>query len=173
MQEYNDHYENRECCEPEYCCDKQKCVLRPNRTLLKCSCPGAVTLPTNTTAGTSFNLTNLNLDTKRFHKPCIKLEFATNIVSTAASLTLNFQVFKQCKNQLNPIPIGPVWTFARLLTAFDEADTFTFFVCDCDSCDDECCNYSVVATVAGLITTGVTSINNATLSAIVVDNPDC
>ena len=37
-------------------------------------------------------------------------------------------------------------------------------------CEEECCNYSVVATVAGVATVGVTSINNATLSAIVVDN---
>ena len=37
-------------------------------------------------------------------------------------------------------------------------------------CEAECCTYSVVATVAGVATVGVTSINNATLGAIVVDN---
>lgn len=164
--------ENKKCRTPEYCCVDRKCVIRPNRTLMKCSNSGAVTLPANTAAGTTFNLTNLNLDTRKFHNPCIKFEFASNIVTTAASLTLNFQIFKQCKNQLNPIPVGPVWAFSRQLTSFDEADAFTFLVCDCDSCDDGCCNYSVVMTVAGILTTGVTSVNNATLSAIVVDNTE-
>lgn len=39
-------------------------------------------------------------------------------------------------------------------------------------CNDDCCTYSVVATVAGVATVGVTAINNATLAAIIVDN-DC
>lgn len=59
--------------------------------------------------------------------------------------------------------------FSRLV-AITDSNTFTFFVCDCDICDEECCTYSVVATVAGVATVGVTAINNATLSAIVVDN---
>ena len=109
------------------------------------------------------------MDTKGFRKPCIKFEFASNIVTTAAVLSLNFQIFKQCKNQLVPIPVGPVWTFSRLV-AVTASDSFSFFVCDCDICDTECCTYSVVATVAGVATVGVTSINNATLGAIVVDN---
>lgn len=172
MKEYNCECENKEgSCEPDYCCENKKCVLRPNRTLMKCSSPGAVTLPLATLAGTSFNLANVNVDTKKFHNPCLKFEFASNIVTTAAILTLNFQVFKQCKNQLNPIPIGPVWTFSRLV-AITESDSFSFLVCDCDNCDDECCNYSVTATVVGIATIGVTAINNATLSATVVDNPD-
>ena len=106
---------------------------------------------------------------KGFRKPCIKFEFASNIVTTASVLTLNLQIFKQCKNQLVPIPVGPVWTFSRLV-AVTESNAFTFFVCDCDICEEECCNYSVVATVVGVATVGVTSINNATLSAIVIDN---
>lgn len=158
------------CCEPEYCCDKKSCTMRPNRTTIKCGCPGAVTLPLATIAGTSFNLANVNVDTKNFNKPCILFQFASNIVTTAGVLSLNFQVFKQCKNQLNPIPIGPVWSFSRLVSV-TESNTFSFSVCDCDNCDDDCCNYSVTATVVGVATVGVTSINNATLSAIVVDNP--
>lgn len=158
------------CCEPEYCCDKRKCTIRPNRTTLKCGTPGAVTLPLATLAGTTFNLANINVDTKNFSKPCIQFMFSSNIVTTAAILTLNFRIFKQCKNQLVPVPIGPVWTFSRLLAVTD-SNTFSFNVCDCDNCDDECCNYSVVATVVGVATVGVTAINNASLSAIVVDNP--
>jgi len=67
--------------------------------------------------------------------------------------------------------LKPIWTFSRLV-AITDANTFTFFVCDCDLCNDDCCTYSVVATVAGVATVGVTAINNATLAAIIVDN-DC
>lgn len=158
------------CCEPEYCCEKQRCMLRPNRTTLKCGTPGAVTLPLATIAGTTFNLANVNIDTRNFTKPCIQFQFSSNIVTTAAVLSLNLQLFKQCKNQLMPVPIGPVWTFSRLV-AITDSNTFSFSVCDCDSCDEDCCNYSVRATVVGVATVGVTAINNATLSAIIVDNP--
>lgn len=165
-----------EQCEPNECEFECKCIcecerprhLAPNRTALKCGCPGAVTLPLATVAGTNFTVANVTVDTKGFRKPCIKFEFASNIVTTAGVLTLNLQIFKQCKNQLVPIPVGPVWTFSRLV-AVTESNTFSFFVCDCDICEPECCTYSVVATVAGIATVGVTAINNATLSAIIVD----
>ena len=171
------NYNNCECDQRESCDCDCKCycecernrTLAPNRTTLKCGCPGAVTLPLATVAGTNFTVATVTVDTKGFRKPCIKFEFASNIITTAAVLSLNFQIFKQCKNQLVPIPVGPVWTFSRLV-AVTESDSFTFFVCDCDICDAECCTYSVVATVAGVATVGVTSINNATLGAIVVDN---
>lgn len=149
------------------CCEKKP--LKPNRTILKCGMPGAVTLPLATLAGTTFNVATVTVDKKGFKNACVKFDFASNIVTTAAVLTLNFQIFKQCKNQLVPLPVGPIWTFSRLV-AVTESDGFSFFVCDCDSCDDDCCTYSVIATVAGVATVGVTAINNATLSAIVVDN---
>ena len=67
----------------------------------------------------------------------------------------------------------PVWTFSRLASSVGENDTFNFSVCDCDICDDECCNFSVVVTIESLETQGGITVNNATLSAIVVDNPFC
>ena len=163
------NYNNCECDQRESCDCDCKCYCECDRTTLKCGCPGAVTLPLATIAGTNFTVATVTVDTKGYRKPCIKFEFASNIVTTVAVLSLNFQIFKQCKNQLVPIPVGPVWTFSRLV-AVTESDSFTFFVCDCDICDAECCTYSVVATVAGVATVGVTSINNATLGAIVVDN---
>lgn len=157
-------------CDCKCCCECERTrFLAPNRSTLKCGCPGAVTLPLATIAGTNFTVATVTVDTKGFRKPCIKFEFASNIVTTGAILTLNLQIFKQCKNQLVPIPVGPVWTFSRLV-AITSSDTFTFFVCDCDLCDADCCTYSVVATVAGVATVGVTAINNATLSALIVDN---
>lgn len=169
----NDHDKDYGCdCEchcERCCCEKKKKGLKPNRTNLKCGTPGGVTLPLATLAGTTFNVATVNVDTKNFEHPCIKFEFASNVITTAAILTLNFQIFKLCQNQLVPTPVGPVWTFSRLV-AVTESDAFTFFVCDCDICGEECCNYSVVATVAGVATVGVTTISNATISAIIVDN---
>ncbi|MEY8354856.1 DUF4489 domain-containing protein [Lachnospiraceae bacterium 54-53] len=170
-------YECDECqestcnCNCRCICEPPKKYLKPNRTMLKCGCPGSVTLPLATIAGATFTLATVNVDTRSLRNPCIKFEFASNVVTTAAVITLNFQIFKQCKGQLTPIPVGPIWTFARLVAVTD-SNTFSFFVCDCDVCGDDCCTYSVVATVAGVATVGVTSVTNATLSAIVVDN-DC
>ena len=170
--------EDRECdcdeCEDCNCnivCKRHRKQLKPNRTILKCGSQGGVTIPLATAAGAAFTLATVNVDTKDLKNPCIKLEFASNIMTTAAVLTLDFQVFKQCRGVLTPIPVGPIWTFSRLV-AVTESDSFSFFVCDCDLCNDDCCTYSVVARVAGAATVGVTSINHASLSAIIVDN-DC
>ena len=104
----SDNYNNCDCeqresydCDCKCCCDCEKVrPITPNRTTLKCGCPGAVTLPLATIAGTNFTVATVTVDTKGYRKPCIKFEFASNIVTTVAVLSLNFQIFKQCKNQL-------------------------------------------------------------------------
>ena len=126
-------------CECEECCCERKPVCKPktkkaNRSALKCGMPGAVTLPLATVAGTTFNVATVTVDTKHFCSPCIQFEFSSNIITTAAILTLNFQIFKQCGNQLVPLPVGPIWTFSRLV-AVTESDSFYFVVCDCDLCN--------------------------------------
>ena len=171
--EHKDNCDDKECHEPKYCSEEKKCLLRPNHTFLKCSVPNTTNIPMNTASGTSFNLTNMNLDTSKFHNPCIKFEFASNILTASGTLILNFQIIKQCKYQPASFPVGPVWTFSRLASSVGENDTFTFPVCDCDICDDECCNYSVVVTIESLETQDDIVINNATLSALVVENPNC
>ncbi|WP_312430224.1 DUF4489 domain-containing protein [Lacrimispora sp.] len=174
------YIEDRECnsdesqeCERsfELVCETRQKKLKPNRAMLRCGNSGALVLPVNTTAGARFTLTTVSVNVKDFKKPCIKLEFTSDIATTAAFLILDFQVFKQCKDIATPIPIGPIWTFSRSL-AITDSDIFSFFVCDCDICDDECCTYSVVTRVASTVTVGVTSINHASLSAFIVDN-DC
>ena len=170
--ENKEHCENKECREPKYCCEEKKCSQRPNRTFLKCSAP-TTNIPMATDPGTSFNLANLNIDTSKFHNPCIKFEFASNIFTASGSLVFNFQIVKQCKYQPASFPIGPIWKFSRLASSVGENDMFTFPVCDCDTCEDGCCNYSVVVTIESLETQGDITINNATLSALIVDNPNC
>ena len=153
--------------------ERPRKYLNPNRKALKCGNQGFVTLPAATVVGAAIILATVNVNTKNYRRPCVRFDFAANIVTTAAVITLNFQIFKQCKGQLTPVPIGPVWTFSRLV-AVTESDSFNFFICDCDICDDECCVYSVVATVAGIApeieeTIGDTAINNASLSAIIIE----
>ena len=140
---------------------------------IKCRTYGAVTIPADTEVGTAFALVNVNVDNREYKKSCVKVEFLSNILTDTATATLNFQVFRQCDGQLTPIPVSGVWTFSRAVATADEANSFTFAVCDCDNCNCGCCNYSVVATVAGAATTGTVTINNATLIATVVEDRAC
>ncbi|MFT4105365.1 MAG: DUF4489 domain-containing protein [Lacrimispora sp.] len=161
-------------CDCRCVCEKTGKYVKPNRTTLKCGSHGSVTIPAATLTGTTFTLAVVNVNTKGYRGPCIKFDFAGSIAVTGAAITLNFQIFKQCKGQLVPVPVGPVWTFSRLIEV-TESDSFRFFSCDCDICDDGCCVYSVVASVTGVLpdineTIGSTVINNVSLSAIIVDN---
>ncbi|NLU52119.1 MAG: DUF4489 domain-containing protein [Clostridiaceae bacterium] len=141
--------------------EEQKC----NFTAIKCGNPSSTTIPVGTVAGTTFTVASLTVNTNKIKNPTIKLEFASNIVTTAFVGTLTFQVFKVCNNQLTPIPVGPSWTYTETV-AITDASTFSFFICDCDTCFNDCCTYTVVATV-GLLTVGTIAINNATLGAII------
>ncbi len=179
--EYSDEYEDSETC---YDCDNNcsECIckfetipkpLKPNRTRLKCGMSsGPIVFPVGTPAGVTFTLATVNADTKGMKLSCIQLEFAANIITTAAAIILNFQVFKQCRNQMTPVPVGPIWTFSPP-TGVTEGNTigntFSFYVCDCDTTCNECCYYRVVVTQAGATTTGITTINNPSLAAIIVD----
>lgn len=147
-------------------CDNCKKDKKICPTIIKCSCPSATTIPAATVAGTTFTVSSLALNTSCLCDPCVKLEFASNLVAPVAFTgTINFQVFKFCRGQSTPIPVGPAWTFN--LVALLSSETFSFFVCDCDfSCYDDCCSYTVVATVTSAVTVGTLSINNATLGAI-------
>lgn len=152
-----------------------------NKTILKCGTPGgAISLAPGTLAGTAFTVSTLTLDTSCLRDACVKLEFASNIAysspTTIDSTVVNFQIFKLCDGQRNPIPVGPQLAFSVPFTTlidppvapgFSGTSTFSFFVCDCDSCTHECCTYSAVATTA-TVDASVT-ITNARLSAIAAD----
>lgn len=159
------------------CCDadvpERTAPCRAETAQMKCRTFGATIIPDGTEEGTTFPLVNVNVDTQGYRKPCIKLEFYSNILTATATGTLNFQVFRQCKGQLTPVPVSGVWTYARAVATADEANSFGFALCDCDNCDCGCCNYSVVATVVGEDTTGTITVNNATLIATVTEGAVC
>ena len=49
----------------------------------------------------------------------------------------------------------------------------SFFICDSDSCENDCCTYTAVATVTTGIATAALPINNATLGAIATCRESC
>lgn len=170
-----DYEEERECkrdreereCRREH--EEKECP-----TIVKCGC--STSTPINKAdEGTTFIVASLNLDTSCICDPSIKLEFASNIVVSnnngGHKVSLNFRVFKECKHQKNPIPVGGVWNF--LTDEEDISTTFSFFVCDSDSCEDECCTYSVVATVVDKLNNGNLFVNNATLGAVATCKKKC
>ncbi|WP_346898742.1 DUF4489 domain-containing protein [Clostridium sp. UBA7503] len=142
---------------------------------LKCGEPGQVVLP-GSLVGTTATVATITIDTSKFCNPCTKLEFTSNLIGIGFSGTLIFQLFKFCDNQ-QPLPIGGPFSFT-VATPSLIARTFTFFVCDCDSCLNECCTYAVIVTVGegteGAIT-GNIGVFAARLSSVTVDNPkqDC
>ena len=165
----NDDCRRERECEREREHEDKKCP-----TIIKCGCPSSTPI-NKAREGECFIVASLTLDTSCLCNPSIKLEFASNIVLTDGKddgdVALNFRVFKQCKHQHVPIPVGPTWNFFT-----DEPDistTFSFFVCDSDSCDDECCTYTVVATVADKLDKGSLFVNNATLGAIATCKNRC
>ena len=171
MSKYHDHDDCHEGCRKDPChhedC-KEDCKKEKENcpTLIRCSQAGSVTIPAATVLGTAFPLTALTIDTSRFKNPCIKLEFTSNLVAAVAFTgTINFQIFKVCRGQTVPVPVGPAYTFN--LVALLSSQTFSFFVCDCgDFCCDDCCTYTAIATITSAVTVGTLSINNATLGAI-------
>ncbi|MBX4266233.1 DUF4489 domain-containing protein [Clostridium estertheticum] len=169
--------EEKECgCkrEKEECRKKEK-KEEGTKVLLKCGTPSSRALPIIAvgalgTPGASFTVTTLALDTSEFHDPCIKFEFAANVVNTLGIvLDLSFQIFRQCKNQFTPTPVGPAYSVAIPVVGVAYTLPVSFFACDCDLCPDDCCTYTVVATTGVAITVGG-FINNAALSALVVEN---
>lgn len=163
----------KEECQKVFCREEEREEKCP--TIVKCGCPSSTPI-NRADKETTFIVASLTLDTSCICDPSIKLEFASNIVISNneggdEKVSLNFRVFKQCKHQENKVPVGGVWNF---LTGEDDiSTTFSFFVCDTDSCFDDCCTYTVVATVADKLHHGTLSVNNATLGAVASCRKTC
>ncbi|OOM71997.1 DUF4489 domain-containing protein [Clostridium sp. BL-8] len=152
-------------------CDTCKKVKENPPAILKCSSPNSsviTTVPVGTP--TPFTVATRALNKCGLSNSKVLLEFASNIIiNEAFTGTIIFQVYKTCNNQVGPIPIGPAWVFSATITETlpSVTETFSFFVCDSNCCNDECCIYTVVATITATVVPTAININNATLSAIV------
>jgi hypothetical protein len=165
------YLEDTGACRRDYDRDR---VKKTCDVALRCSTPGTVNIPILADPGATYTATSLTVNTRNFDNPCIRLDFTSNINLPVGFLgTLTFQVYKQCRNNLAPVPIGPAFTFARTVALIvGESSSFSFFICDCDSCGDDCCTYSVVITNTTPILLGAT-VTNATLSSLAVDQNRC
>ncbi len=164
---YND---DCDCGKEKDPCKKEKKKECP--VIIKCGAIGSATIPAATPINTIFTPTSLTLDTSCLCNPCTKLEFTSNLTTAGYTGTVSFQVFKQCNNQFNAVPVGPAFNFASV-AASNQTSIFTFFVCDCDTCNNnDCCTYTVIVTVTTTIA-GTLSINNATLGAISTCQSSC
>ena len=162
-----------ECGAKQTCSACRKEEPHGDHAALKCGTPQSTTIPDTAAVGDTFYAASLNVDTAKYHAPCVRFEFAGNIVTAPGTVALNFQLTKQCKYQGAAIPVGPAWSFSRTGLTAAESDMFAFSVCDCGLCDDECCSYSVVVTVEALTVDGNVAINNASLTALVVEQSHC
>ena len=162
---YNDN------CGKERKKEEEKCP-----TIVKCGCPNSTPI-NKADEDTSFIVASLTLDTSCICDPSIKLEFASNIVVTNNNgsgddkVSLNFRIFRECRHQKNKVPVGGTWSF--LTDEEDISTTFSFFVCDSDFCDNDCCTYTVIATVADKLNHGTLSVNNAILGAVATCRNSC
>lgn len=156
-----------------------KVHLEPSHVISKCGNIQSTVLGGSSNNIATATVASVSVNTSCLRNPCKILEFTGNIIvpTITANVTLNFQIYKNCTNEFQRIPVGSPWTF---LTPVTTSDMFTFFVCDCNTCSDECCNYIVEVNATGLANneTGVTTtvtINAATLSAFAVDyaNENC
>lgn len=143
------------------------------QAIMKCGCPvSSRIITTDTQLIVSDTIASLTIDNSCLCDPISKIEFVTDITSIAFAGIVTLSVFKQCRNQVEAVPIGANWTIS---IAANSTVHLSFFICDSDSCKDDCCTYSVVATaVTGVVFIGDTPVptpgtilfNNATLGAI-------
>ena len=129
--DYN--YIDSDTCKKE----KKQCPM-----IIKGGYTSSTTIPGGNIAGTTFIVSSITLNNSSLSNKCIKIDFTSNIFANDFDDTVTFQVFKRCNNI--SVPVGPGWTFSSTMSL---AKTFSFFVCDCDVCNNQYCTYTVVATI--------------------------
>ena len=150
-------------------CKKEKKVEKECPTIIKCGNPSSTALPVVGIGlpTQELALASLTLDTSCLCDAKIKIDFTTNLVIPIAALLLgpiSIQIFKQCRNEFTRVPIGSAVTVGPLLVVGSQ--TVSFFTCDSDSCDNDCCTYTAVAMIPALAVALVGgSFNNSTLAA--------
>lgn len=137
---------------------------------LNASTGGAGPLPIITTLlANPIPVVDVTIDAKGMNDPAILLNF-TSIISLplGISVTLNFEI-KRSYNGGAPISVGSTYTFSTIVDIL-EAEAFSFQYFDSNLAPGTY-TYSVQVSTNSIIdiTPGLT-INNATLSALAVDN---
>lgn len=141
-----------------------------NIVQLNASTGGAGPLPIFTTLlANPINVVNVSVDTRGMRDPSILLDFSSIIsLPIGISVTLNFEVTRSL-NGGAPVNVGSTYTFSTLVEVL-EAEAFGFKLFD-SSVAPGLYTYSVRLSTNSFVdvTPGLT-VNNATLSALAVDN---
>ncbi len=146
-------------------------VSEPKKTRIPC-----IMLPTDKFWCEPLTIASLTLNTAILKNTCIKLDFVTNYhVFGLTAGTMKFQVYKQCDNQIEAIPIGPSYLYGPLACG---NRPISFFISDFDnSCfpENSCCTYTVRVSAAHLMVLkiGCGSFRNSVLAATVSSNGSC
>jgi len=137
---------------------------------LNASTGGSGPLPVITTLlAAPISVTSVTIDTIGMRDPAVLLNFSSIIsLPIGVSVTLNFEL-KRSYNGGAPVSVGSTYTFSTLVEIL-ESETFGFQFFDSDLIPGVY-SYSVQLSTNSIIdiTPGVT-VNNATLSALAVDN---
>lgn len=140
---------------------------------LNASSGGAGPFPLITTLlGDPIPVVDITIDTNGMRNPVILLNYTSIIcLPIGVSVTLNFEI-KRSSGDGAAVSIGPTNTFSTLVTAL-EAESFAFQYFDSHLAPGVY-TYSIQLSTNSIIdiTPGLT-INNATLSALAVDNDPC
>jgi len=137
---------------------------------LNASTGGAGPLPIITTLlANPINVVDVTIDANGMNAPAVLLNF-TSIISlpVGISVTLNFELTRS-RNGGAPVNVGSTYTFSTLVNIL-EAEAFSFQFFD-NNLEEGVYTYSVQLSTNSIIdiTPGLT-VNNATLSALAVDN---
>lgn len=137
---------------------------------LNASTGGAGPLPIITTLlANPINVVDVTIDTNGMRDPAVLLNF-TSIISlpVGISVTLNFEITRSF-NGGAPVNVGSTYTFSTLVNIL-EAESFAFQFFD-NNLGAGLYTYSIQLSTNSIIdiTPGLT-VNNATLSALAVDN---
>ena len=137
---------------------------------LNASTGGAGPLPIITTVlARPINVVDVSINTNGMREPAVLLNF-TSIISlpVGISVTINFEVTRS-RNGGAPVNVGSTYTFSTLVDIL-EAEAFSFQLFD-NNLAPGLYTYSVQLSTNSCIdiTPGLT-VNNATLSALAVDN---
>ncbi len=148
------------------------CYRGPSsRIQLNAATGGAGPLPVITTLlSRPITIVDVTIDTRKMRNPSVLLTY-TSILNLPAGITvtLNHEVVRSSQGG-TPVPVGSTFTFAQFLPTVLEAESFSFQYFD-NNVAPGVYTYTVELSTNSIIdiTPGLT-INNATLSALAVDN---
>lgn len=145
---------------------------RPERNIVKlnASTGGAGPLPLiNSALANPIPVVDVTIDTRGMKDPAVLLTFTSAIsLPVGISVTLNFEI-RRSLNGGAPVPVGSSYTFSTLANIL-ESEAFSFQYFDGNPAPG-LYTYSIQVSTNSIIdiTPGLT-VNNATLSALAVDN---